>query len=403
MAAVKSKHKIIAGVEAELLKRLRARGGMSRVELARELNLAPSTAGIYVDRLIREKFLQESAKVDRDFGRPPILLAPNPDGGRFVGVDFQPRNISATAVDFSQKPLKNTQVPVRVSDSLEQIFTKIEQAIDEVVVDDYRPVLGIGVGLPGVIDPVNGVALHYSRITGWKNIPFGARLSAKFKVPVFLENNIRSMALAELWFGQGCGISNFVCLGVRTGIAAGIVIGGQLHRGRDNFAGEIGNWSCPTMLAHKPGKSPISLSWQAGQTLESLASTPGIVSAAEQALQAGVKTRIKLEKGGLRFEDVARAYLDGDELATQIIGQAAFALAWSAVQIRQLLNPDKIILAGPLTTLGDAFLDTIKQTARQLSTEPVTDLPLVVYSNLGEYNGALGAAALALHQWKPAR
>jgi N-acetylglucosamine repressor len=82
---VKAKHQVVARLEAELLRRLRSRGGMSRVELARELHLVPSTAGIYVDRLVREGFLVETAKVARTPGRPATLVTPNPAGGQFVG------------------------------------------------------------------------------------------------------------------------------------------------------------------------------------------------------------------------------------------------------------------------------------------------------------------------------
>src|SRR5437879_9211441 len=95
----KIKRKIIANLEAELLRRVRANEGLSRVELARQLHLAPSTAGAYVDRLIAEGFLFERQKAERDFGRPPTLLSLNPEGGRFIGVDFEAHNIMATVVD----------------------------------------------------------------------------------------------------------------------------------------------------------------------------------------------------------------------------------------------------------------------------------------------------------------
>src|SRR3954469_5262803 len=95
------KQKAIASLEAELLRRVRAQEGLSRVELARRLELAPSTAGAYVDRLIAEGFLSERTKETRDFGRPPTLLTLNPEGGRFIGVDFEARNLMATLVDFS--------------------------------------------------------------------------------------------------------------------------------------------------------------------------------------------------------------------------------------------------------------------------------------------------------------
>src|SRR5262245_41168163 len=85
---LKIKRRAIANLEAELLRRVRANEGLSRVELARQLHMAPSTAGAYVDRLIDQGFLFERTKATRNFGRPPTLLSLNPEGGRFIGVDF---------------------------------------------------------------------------------------------------------------------------------------------------------------------------------------------------------------------------------------------------------------------------------------------------------------------------
>src|SRR5436190_16467423 len=102
----KIKHETIALQQADLLRRVRAREGMSRVELARGLNLAPSTVGIYVDHLVDEGYLFEGKATERESGRPPTILALNPHGGRFIGVDFEARNIMAVSVDFSQKRIK---------------------------------------------------------------------------------------------------------------------------------------------------------------------------------------------------------------------------------------------------------------------------------------------------------
>src|SRR5215470_2675575 len=119
---LKIKQKAVANLEAELLKRVRAQEGLSRVDLARQLHLAPSTVGAYVDRLIAEGFLSERQKAERDFGRPPTLLALNPHGGRFIGVDFEAHNLMATVVDFSQHPMRQVHQTIRPSDSVEHII-----------------------------------------------------------------------------------------------------------------------------------------------------------------------------------------------------------------------------------------------------------------------------------------
>ena len=200
-------------LESNILKRVRSSSGVSRVELARHLDLAPSTAGIYVERLIQEGYLEEADKAERESGRPPTLLRLNPERGEFIGVDFEARHIMAVAVDFSDKPLRNAHLLIAESDSAEQVARKIEQAIKKVMPEDERRLLAIGVGVPGLVDSRNGTALYYEYIPRWQNVPLAATLGKKFGVPVFLENTIRTMALAELWFGQGLGTRDFFCIG----------------------------------------------------------------------------------------------------------------------------------------------------------------------------------------------
>src|SRR6266516_5641555 len=95
----------VSHLESEILKRVRSCPGVSRVSLARELQIAPSTAGNYVARLCAEGFLMESRNGENEVGRPPTALRLNPEGGQFIGVDFEAQNIMAMAVDFSDTPL----------------------------------------------------------------------------------------------------------------------------------------------------------------------------------------------------------------------------------------------------------------------------------------------------------
>jgi predicted NBD/HSP70 family sugar kinase/DNA-binding CsgD family transcriptional regulator len=388
----KIKHETIAHLEGDLLRRVRAGEGLSRSELARGLNLAPSTVGIYVDHLIEEGFLSEGKRVGREFGRPPTALGLNAQGGRFIGVDFEARNIMATAVDFSQKPLKQFHDAIAESDSVDQILEKIEHAIREVKAGDARRVLAIGVGVPGVIDPEHGVARQYKHIRGWNDIPLVERLTARFSVPVFLENNIRSMALAELWFGQGRGLQDFICLGMRSGIGAGIIIDGHIYHGGNNLAGEIGDWPCALAALNTPGR-PGHL-----PTLEEVVSLRGI-----QAFLAanGGANPLHAQLGAeFNLAQLLKAARDGDETIVKLLQRVALTLGLVTCQLNRAFNPDKIILAGAFPAFGAAFLEQVKKSFQEFC--PSDDAPRLVVSDLGEFNGALGAAALAVHEWKPA-
>jgi predicted NBD/HSP70 family sugar kinase len=357
-----------------------------------------------VNRLIAEGFLFERQKVERDLGRPPTLLALNPDGGRFIGVDFEAENLMATLVDFSQQPIRQIHKKIDPSESAELVIEKIERSIEELMSDRARDVLAIGVGVPGTIDPQNKVALQYEYIKGWKNVPLVQRLKDRFKVEVFLENNIRSMALAELWFGHGRGLRNFVCLGIRTGISVGIISGGRLQCGQKNVAGEMGEWLCPVGLVEHPhgGRERI---WRCEELrpLEQLASVPVIV----KSIRAGRVKRGHSDFVGkqtpIDFEEISQAAKAGDQEVLEALKPVAQTLGWVMCQISALLDPQKIILAGPLVKLNEVLLVPLREAVNQFCELAHQEPPQVVFSQLGEFNGALGAAALALHEWKPSR
>jgi N-acetylglucosamine repressor len=391
----KIKRETIAGQQADLLRLVRAREGLSRVELARSLNLAPSTVGIYVDHLVEEGYLFEGRTAARDFGRPPTILALNPQGGRFIGVDFEARNIMAVAVDFSQRPLKEFHDTIAAGDPVENILRKIEHAIVTVGAKDSRKVLGIGVGVPGVIDPARGIALSYKHIQGWENVPLVERLAERFGVPVFLENNVRTMALAELWFGQGRGLRSFICVGVRSGVGAGIVIDRQIYHGADNRAGEIGDWPCALAAANGAARS------RSGRAFVRLEEIASFKSVRDQQPASAVLKRDSLVAPGTQapIEALLEAARKGDKTVLEVLDRAALAFGLALNQLNCAFNPEKIILAGVLTVFGDLFLQRLEKSLKSFA--PSSGTPQVVNSNLGNFNGALGAAALAVHEWKP--
>lgn len=391
----------MASVESEILKQVRAHPGISRVSLARKLQIAPSTVGNYTARLIAEGFIIEDPdKMEFEMGRPPTALRLNPDGGQFIGVDFEARNIMAMAVDFSDRPLKQAHKSIDQTDSVETIIEKIEHAIQQVLPDQHGRLLAIGVGVPGLVNPSKGIAVHYKYISDWQNVALAAPLAKKFGVPVYLENNARSMALAELWFGQGRAQKDWLCIGIRSGIGAGIVAGGHLQRGANNRAGEIGRWICPKL---SKAAAFFSNNGEAGKKMElqEVASVRAILAALERARQAGRKTCLSRRDRPVTFEDVLDAARQRDHLTLEIIQVAAETLGWAVSELSFALNPSRVILAGPLTLLGEIMLQPLRECAQELLRESGADVPAIVNSTMGEYSGALGAAALAVHEWKP--
>lgn len=391
-------------LESDILKHVRASTGVSRVELARALGLAPSTAGIYVERLIKEGFLVETDKAERETGRPPMLLRLNAEGGEFVGVDFEASNILSVAVDFSDKPLRNSRSQIAAGDSADEVVTKIEQTIAKVLPRNPKKLLAIGVGVPGLVNSAEGVAVHYKYIKNWNNVPLARRLTTKFGVPVYLENCVRSMALAELWFGQGLGIRDFLCIGIRSGIGVGMVLEGRLYCGAHHAAGEFGRSRCPVI-------SGRAADWFAGPEktsglgpeLQEVASFRAIQRALQKALASGEKSVLRGHSQPTGLAEILSAVQQRDPLTTAVIGEAAKCLGWAIAQLSLIVDPEKIVLAGPLTALGDVILRPLREMTEAVLAPAELRIPQIVNSTMGEFSGALGAAALAVHEWKPVR
>jgi predicted NBD/HSP70 family sugar kinase len=311
----------------------------------------------------------------------------------------------AMAVDFSDRPLKQAHKTIQKTDSIAQIIAKIEQAIEEVLPDNEGRLLAIGVGVPGIVDPINGIAIQYKYINRWENVALAAPLTKRFGVPVYLENTVHSMALAELWFGQGRGIKDYLCIGIRSGIGAGIVAGGQLQSGSAHRAGEIGRWRCPwpPHLAARyftENASPVAGTLE----LQEVGSVRAIIAALDRARHFNKKqSLLPSAETPLDFADVVRAARQRDELTLQVLDVASQTLGWAVAQLAFALNPSRIIMAGPLTLLGDILLHPIKKRAEEILQGSGADVPAILNSTMGEYSGAMGAAALAVHKWKPAR
>jgi N-acetylglucosamine repressor len=391
---MKTKSGLATALESSLIHHIRLRDNVSRVELARAMDVAPSTVGLYVDRLISDGFLKEGPKSRGHAGRPSITLELNPQAGQFVGVDIEARQLSVVSVDFSQQVISRKQQAIQASDNADSVVAKIQDAI-ATVAGSRRPLLGVGVAVPGPVDAKRGVARHYEFIHDWRDVPLVELLSRQFDVPIYLENNIRSMALAERWFGVCSEVEDFLCVGIRSGIGAGVVINGRLYRGKNNLAGEIGGWRRSRTFGDEAAS---------GRTLEQEASVRAILEQLASRLAAGEQSSLNLRaRRPPRLDAVLQAARDGDRLVTELLHRSATALGEVISQLSLLLNPQLVVIAGPLADLGDVFLEPMREVVTSSSPPLHAQPPKIVASQLGDFGGALGAAAIALHEFKPVR
>ena len=141
-------------------------------------------------------------------------------------------------MDFSDQPLKHARSTIEKIEHCGRHSPKIERAITEVLADNSSRPLAIGIGVPGLVDATNGIALHYKHINKWKNVALTAPLAEKIGVPVYLENCVRSMALAEMWLDRDAAsetffASVFVAALAQASWPAANCSAGRLPRGRN--------------------------------------------------------------------------------------------------------------------------------------------------------------------------
>lgn len=365
-----------------ILREIRRRERTSRIELAKGLSVAASTAGIHVDQLIEAGLVLESeAGSEGRAGRRPRHLTLRREGGCFVGLDFEASSVMASFLGFDGTELDNRHSALPSRADRKSTVEALKRAVRNCLPAGKAPLLAIGIGAPGPVDSRGGISLEYPLIAGWKNVPLVAALKEEFGCPVFLENNARATALAHHWIGEARQSDNFLSVTARSGIGIGYFLEGRLVRGAHSRSGEIGGLRVPPPRAGK------------AVTIESLASPEAMLRRARIASPQGAEIFD-------RFEKLTEAVRREARLATRAVNEGIDALAACLAELALVLDPECIVLDGPLTLLGDAALGRLK--AGLSAHLPAWDpLPRIVFSRLGRHAGALGAASLAIDQWNP--
>src|SRR5687767_11818096 len=231
-----------------LLQQLHRRGEASRLRLARELRISNSRVCDLVDKMVDEGLLDEDSAVGERRGRRGVTIRLNPRYGHLVGLDMEAKRLRLVLTDFTGQVVWETRRAIRPPKNqaafLDQIFDFVDAAMIEVRARARR-ILGFGIAASGVIDLKRGVILHYDLIPQAADVPLRELISQRTGLPCCRENNIRAMTLAEWTLGAARGLKSFVCMSVRSGVGAGVVIDGRMHTGSHGFAGEAGYMVLP--------------------------------------------------------------------------------------------------------------------------------------------------------------
>ena len=349
-------------------------GPISRAEIARLTGLTRTSVGELVGELEQEGLAREVGRGPSTGGKQPTLVSLVDDARHVVTLDLGERTFTAALQDLRGEVRERIRVDLDGKDG-DAAIALVHDLIDEILARPHQPILGIGVGAPGIVDERG--TIRWAVNLSWTDLPLGTLLAAHYQLPTIVANDSRAAALATVLFGGDERPDNLVAIKVGRGIGAGLVLDGELFRGDGDGAGEIGHVVV----------EPDGAECHCGRfgCLETVASAPAIL---RHAAAAGLKTRT--------LPELAAAAAAGDETALAVTRAAGRALGAAVANLIGILDVREIVVHGSVTVLGDPWLAAIRDEATRRSLGPLARETRITDGGVGEDLTLLGACALLL-------
>jgi glucokinase len=309
-----------------------------------------------------------------------------------LGVDIGGTKVAIGVVNREGKILAQQRAPMVASGSAEAGLDAVTVAIDSKLSSTTMEIESIGICAPGPLDPMRGIVLNPPNVPCWRNFPLAEKVSAKYRVPVKVDNDANAAALAETLWGSARGFRYVFYATIGTGIGTGIVFDGSIYHGKTGSAGEGGHVSIDY-------RGPVCACGKLG-CIEILAAGPAIGLRARTKIAAEPKRGSLLvslaggDVSAVTSETVGRAYAQGDALAKEILLDTVDLLAPWLGNIVDLLDPDVIVIGGGVAAMLKPFFEELKRRLPAWCVNPhVSDIPLLM-AHYGADAGIAGGAAL---------
>lgn len=375
--------------QAKVLKLLRDEGPLSRVELADRLGVSRTTMASEVGRLAELGLAEPAGPAASRGGRRSTMVDLSADV-RFVGIAIGATAMSVALTDGRLAVLGQRYVDMDVRQGPEHVLAHALELTRKVLAERgiERP-SGVGIGVPGPVDFHGGVPVSPPIMPGWDGYPVRDAMARELGCPVLLDNDVNVMALGEQHSGVAKTARDFLFVKIGTGIGCGIVVDGQLYRGVDGCAGDIGHIRIeefgPTCACGNTG------------CLEAFFGGAALARDAIATARAGrspALAALAAEKGELTAADVATAVAQGDAHAVQLIRDGGHRVGWVLASLVSFFNPGLIVIGGRVARLGHPLLAEIRGVVYRRSLPLATGNLPVVLSEMGDDGGVVGAAAL---------
>jgi len=309
-----------------------------------------------------------------------------------IGVDIGGTHTKVALLDLSGHILHKTDFLTKNYKSerlIKAVFLAVESIIEKKNIRK-RDILGLGIGLPGLVDFKKGLVFCLTNIPGWKNVALKRILENKIGLPVFVDNDVKIMAMGELRFGAGKGYKNIICMTLGTGVGGAVIIDGNLYRGSSLVAGEIG---------HIPiNEAGPSCDCGSSGCLEAYVGREYFLNNARKRLRNAPSAAVmKMTKGDISLltpEILREAAVKGDRFSKEMWREMGLHIGNALAGVVNLLNPQIIIIGGGMAGAGEVLFGSIRKAVAKKSMRLPGRAVKIVRARLGNDAGVIGAAEI---------
>jgi len=315
-----------------------------------------------------------------------------------IGIDWGGTNVKIGLVGTDGKVYERETLKTEELIEYDSFFLKVSGSIKKIISED-KNVLGVGVGAPGIIDSERGFIYDLPNISGWKNIDFSERLQQEVNYPVFIDNDVNVMALAEHIYGAGKGKDNVICITLGTGVGGGLILDGKLYRGTSGNAGEIGHYTIDE-------KGPLCGCGNKG-CVETYVGNRRISEKAKALLKerpdSQILNLVSGDEDKITPKVISQAANQGDALAKEIWNEVGDFLGIVLANAVNLLNPDLIVIGGGVAKAGKILFDSIDASIKKRALKLPYEKVKIVSAALGDEAGIIGGATVVFNNMNKER
>ncbi len=369
----------------------------SRPELVARTGLGRAIVAQRVGELLDRGLVTEGEVGPSTGGRPPRQLTFRADAGHVLVADLGATSIDVAVTSLDGRILGHHDEPAEIEAGPDRCLDRVDALFESLLTTAQAipgRLWGVGIGVPGPVEFGSGRPISPPIMPGWDGYPIRERFADRYDAPVWVDNDVNLLALGEWRSGVAAGHDNVVVVKVGTGIGAGIISDGHLHRGAQGSAGDVGH----IQVVDDP--AVVCRCGNLG-CLEALAGGAALGRAGEAAAADGRSPRLRValdQHGKVTAQDVARAASFGDPVAVALLQGAGRRIGSMLASVVNFFNPSLVVIGGGVANSPDQFLASIRETVYRRSLPLATRDLLIQRSSLGGLAGVIGASSMVVDQ-----